>query len=198
MTRGAPVALVGMMATLAGAIYWEALPVARPNLPRPPPSRALASSAGNAEAGPTDAALQSWSKTILARPLFSPSRRPPSSKAPIPAATEEELPRLSGVLVSASGGLAIFAGPDDKPAILHVGDRLGSFVVRAISDGAVTLDGPSGRQLLHPAFAAGHAPQTSATPASEPTSFLERLRRGQRPKIPVPPPTQQSLVHRTG
>jgi hypothetical protein len=198
MIRSAPIALVCVMATLSGLVYWEARPGARQNAPLRTPPRAAASPASNADRGPTDAALQSWSATILARPLFSPSRRPAIGNvlAATPAAA---LPRLSGVLVSASGKLAIFAGPAGKPAILQVGDRLGRFVVRAISDGEVTLDGPGGRQLLHPAFASDRPSQTGARPEPEPATILGRLRTGQPPKIPVPPaPTVQSLLHHTG
>ena len=59
----------------------------------------------------------------LARPLFNASRRPavPAS-APVPAAVNRGVPRLTGVIVGPAGRLAIFAGPEGgRPLVVEIG-----------------------------------------------------------------------------
>ena len=89
--------------------------------------------------------------TILARPLFAPSRRPPSAPATATAASL----RLSGTIVGPSGRRAIFepAG-GGKPVVVRVGDRVGSEIVRAITPGTVLVVGADGPHLLAPAYTA--------------------------------------------
>jgi hypothetical protein len=110
-----------------------------------------------------------WVATILARPLFSPDRRPPPppevSVAPM-ATPDDALPRLAGVLVSPDGKTAIFDGPaGSKPIVLHEGGRIGAFVVEAIEPGQVTLRGPAGTNVLHPVFGDGAAEAAPPAPA---------------------------------
>jgi hypothetical protein len=91
--------------------------------------------------------------TILARPLFTPGRRPPSQPHAEPApTTKAALPRLAGVLVSPAGKAAIFAGGDTKPVVVHEGGRLGAYTVQSIEPGRVTLLGPGGTVVLQPTF----------------------------------------------
>jgi hypothetical protein len=89
--------------------------------------------------------------TILARPLFSPTRRPP---APPPAPEHvPELARLSGVILSPAGKRAIFAGRGGgKPVVVEEGARIGEYVVRSIDVDAVTMTGPGGERTLNPVF----------------------------------------------
>lgn len=90
--------------------------------------------------------------TILARPLFSPIRHPPAP-APVPEQAAPGLARLSGVIVSPAGKSAIFAGPqNDKSIVAGEGTHVGEYFVRSITAGAVTVIGPSGELVLHPAF----------------------------------------------
>jgi hypothetical protein len=118
-----------------------------------------------------DERTDDWTRAILARPLFSPSRRPPR---PAPAAgsgpaVQGEFPRLAAVLIGPSGRSAIFAGSaGSKPIIVREGDAVASFVVRSIEPGRVTLDGPSGRRELRPVFVNGSELQPSGVqpPAS--------------------------------
>jgi hypothetical protein len=94
---------------------------------------------------------ETWVATILARPLLSPTRRFPS--APVSKAPANDVPRLTGVLVSEAGAGAIFAGADGKPVYVKAGDHVGPYLVRAISAGQVTVQGPAGLAILHPVLA---------------------------------------------
>lgn len=121
---------------------------------------------------------QEWAATALARPLFSPDRRPvpePRMAAAAGGSGGGDLPRLTGVLVGPSGQTAIFAAASEgaKPIVVRVGDSLGGFQVKAILAGEVTLMGPEGEQILRPSFAphgpaarpAAPAPASPAQPA---------------------------------
>ncbi len=110
--------------------------------------------------------------TILARPVFSPSRQPADEQPPAPPAPPPppappfRLPRLAGVMVGAFGRSAIFAGASqaDKPVVAGIGARLGPYEVVAIGAGAVTLRGPQGDEVLSPGF--DGAPQPGPGPGA--------------------------------
>jgi hypothetical protein len=136
------VALV--MPLLAGIVAWEAAgpldasqspPAELPNVSVDQPY-AIAAEAGRS---------QDWAAAILARPLFSPARRPflDSARPARPAALP---PRLAGVVVSPYGRRAIFAGTtaDAKVVATGEGDRLGDYVVLDIAAEGVTVIGPDG------------------------------------------------------
>jgi len=89
---------------------------------------------------------------ILARPLFSPGRRP----AALPmasAAPAAALPRLSGTIVHGADRSVIFVpASGGKPVVAHEGAVVGGYTVQAIHAGRVTLAGPDGVHVLRPAF----------------------------------------------
>lgn len=86
---------------------------------------------------------------ILARPLFSPDRRPAASGA----RSVSGLPRLAGIVVTGSRKVAIFAAPaGGKPVVADEGGRLGAYDVRAINEDGVTVVGPEGALVLRPIF----------------------------------------------
>ena len=89
---------------------------------------------------------------ILARPLFSPGRRPPSQAAAGPAGAAVALPRMTGVIVTPGGRRAIFAGDNGKSVVVTEGGRIGAYDVRSIEAGRVTLDGPDGQRVVTPGF----------------------------------------------
>lgn len=95
---------------------------------------------------------QDWVATILDRPLFKVSRRPPpGSAAGISRGTG--LPRLSGTLVTSLQRSAIFAGPaGSKPVVIAEGAKLGGYTVQSIGAGRVVLVGPDGSIVLKPSF----------------------------------------------
>jgi hypothetical protein len=87
--------------------------------------------------------------TILARPLFSPDRRPAASGA----RSVSGLPRLAGIVVTGSQRTAIFAAPPgSKPVVADEGARIGAYNVKAISEAGVTVVGPEGTTMLRPMF----------------------------------------------
>jgi len=101
-----------------------------------------------AAAGDADPAgmATSWSATILARPVFRPDRKPLSA-AP-PAATV--LPRLTAIVVTAAGSVAIFTGDDGKALVLSTGGDVAGYKVTKIGADSVELAGLSGTQILRP------------------------------------------------
>jgi hypothetical protein len=130
-----------------------------------------------------------WVATILARPLFSPTRRPPAESAG-PANAVAEVPRLAGVLVSDTGGEAIFAQPGQKPSVVRTGDRIGPYQVKSISAGEVTLAGPAGSVTMHPVFASAAeqpAPEPVKTPVG--TAYKPRDKLRATPTVPLGVPS---------
>ncbi len=129
--------------------------------------------------------IESWLTAILARPLFSPTRRPAQEAASRAGPAKlEAAPRLAGVMVSAAGRQAIFEVLAGKPVIARVGDKVGPYLVRAIDAGRVTVAGPEGVVVLHPAFA-NMRTEAVAAPAPAP-SMLDRFIAGQPAPTAVP------------
>ncbi len=85
---------------------------------------------------------------ILARPLFSPLRRPPAP----PVADIAKLPRLSGIMVTGSSRYAIFAPQGGKPVVAAEGQSIGPYEIRRITTALVTIDGPLGTMNLHTSY----------------------------------------------
>jgi hypothetical protein len=178
------IALLGGLAAVLGVEVFAAPGPATP--PRPAP----AARAGTARPAPSPLRAGEIDKavsTVLVRPLFRVDRRPPllPSEAPAAAGRAADLPRLSGIVISAAGGTAIFEG-GSKPVVARVGDRLGAFTVAAITAGSVTLDGPQGAQVLVPRFDASLARTAAAAPPSQ--QFVTA--------VPGPPPNLNELINR--
>lgn len=103
--------------------------------------------------------------TILARPLFAPSRRPGATGA---VGAVAGLGRLSGVMVGPGGRHAIFVmAGGSKPIVVGEGAHIAGYVVQSIDDGAVTILGPDGHRTLRPTFDPG-TPAKPAAPAPRP------------------------------
>lgn len=137
-------------------------PAASPSRPAPPPA-----------AGPPGPdPVEGWTATLLARPLFTPGRRPPAAAAAAepPAAAAAEPPRLAGVLAAPDGARAIFAA-EGRALVVGEGGAVGPFTVRAIADGVVTLAGPGGVRTLRPRFDDAPAPPPPAGAASQGAAF---------------------------
>lgn len=129
--------LIGLELSGGGATP-DAAPI-RPNLVVPADGRTAAAEPPERQ----DVRLAA----ILARPLFSPDRRPAASGA----RSVSGLPRLSGIVLSGSHKLAIFAG-SGKAIVAEEGARIGAYDVTAISDAGVTVVGPEGTTVLRPLF----------------------------------------------
>ncbi len=144
--QSAALAVGGM---LAAVIAWEIVAMPRGDVTLAGPYGAMAK-----QAAPRAHAdnLQAWVGPVLARPLFSPDRRPAADMDNIAAAGLPGLPRLTGILVGPFGRSAIFASTGSKPIVLGEGGRIDAYTVRSIDAAQVQLDGPNGVQRLQPAF----------------------------------------------
>ncbi len=103
--------------------------------------------------------VQGWTQTILARPLFTPGRRPAAS-----AASDNGLPRLSAILIGQGTARAIFAVDGQKPIVLQQGGLVNGDKVQSISADTVVLLTEAGLVSIHPRFAKGGPSATPAAP----------------------------------
>ncbi|MGH7080673.1 MAG: hypothetical protein ACREFU_21545 [Acetobacteraceae bacterium] len=107
---------------------------------------------------------------ILARPLFSPNRRPAPSSA---GARELLPPRLSGIIIDGADRLAIFAATGNgRPIVVRRGQTVGKWSVSAVEADGVLLTGPGGARRLRPSFVGptfvGKVPAKVAAPPITP------------------------------
>jgi hypothetical protein len=144
--QGAVLAVGGM---LAAVIAWEIVDMPRGNVM---PAGTYGSMAKQAAPRVHLDNLQAWVSPILARPLFSPDRRPAAEMDNVAAPGAPHLPRLSGILIGPFGRSAIFANTGSKPIVLGEGGRIDAYTVKSIDAAQVQLEGPNGVQRLQPAF----------------------------------------------
>jgi general secretion pathway protein N len=127
---------------------------------------------------------------ILARPLFSSTRRPPQDASSGPSADSDLADaRLTGIVTTPSRRIAIFAISSDKPLKVAEGDDVSGWRIESITPREVSLSGPSGTKTLQPkldpnlAAPAGQpaAGQPGRPPARPPVAPV-----ASRPRVPVP------------
>lgn len=100
----------------------------------------------NAQNQPDTAQIGSWQQTILARPLFSPTRRPAEMQP-----TGDTSPRLTGIVVSNGRRRAIFMIPGQaRGRIADVGNIVGPWQIIAIENGAIRVRSAAGEQSMRP------------------------------------------------
>jgi hypothetical protein len=101
---------------------------------------------------------------ILARPLFSPSRRPPQSNLGN-AADDSGLAdsRLTGIVIEPGRRFAIFAPQGAKLLTVTEGETVSGWRVESISPREVSLSGPDGTKTLQPKFDPNLAPPPDDT-----------------------------------
>ena len=158
--------LGGTTAVLAAIVVVELLPH---RAPAPPPASSLAASDANSEAAPDEKPepdRNNQVSALLARPPFSPSRRPEHTAATQEAAAPGEgMPRLAGIFSVGSERHAIFAMPgQDDQMVVAEGGQLAGWTVRRIAVDAVTIDGPEGSRTLETAFDPNAKPAAPAMP----------------------------------
>ena len=93
--------------------------------------------------------------TLLARPPFSQTRRPPDRTSAAPGArpSDLKLPRMTGILIDGSRRSALFVAPDGgKPISVAVGGTIGPFTVQSIEPQSVVVLGPEGRRMVRTSF----------------------------------------------
>ena len=158
----APFLFAGALAAgLSGVVAWELVgPVQTPRVPGP--VRAADMWAEPAADLPNHVGQDVAS--ILARPLFSPGRRPLAPDVVAEAAPAAAvLPRLAGVLVTAAGKSAIFAA-EPRATVVQEGGKLGRFTVRSIEPGQVVVAGPDGLRTVQPSFDLSRAARVPPPP----------------------------------
>ncbi|WP_222548261.1 hypothetical protein [Asaia lannensis] len=90
--------------------------------------------------------MTSWQQQSLARPLFSPSRRPALSKAALSGT-----PRLSAIIDHNGHGSAIFMIPGrERGLIVPVGGTVGTWHLKAIAGNSVTIIENGRDRILRP------------------------------------------------
>ena len=102
---------------------------------------------------------------ILGRPLFNWNRRPGQSSGP--ASIDGPLPRLAGILVSATARYAIFAAPPGgKPQVMQEGSVVGRFTIDKITASYVLLKAGGEVRTLHTSFGVTPPPPMATPDAS--------------------------------
>ncbi|MGI4954599.1 MAG: hypothetical protein ACRYGM_22565 [Janthinobacterium lividum] len=163
MSRRAALALGATALVLAGVLRWQVQDEATAETPPPPPP-VEAHADGIMPPAVLDRAAEVTK--ITGRPVFEPSRRPAMDgavAAAVPVA--RTVPRVTGVVVSATDRSAIFASPGAGAAtVAREGGRIGEYTVKTIAAGQVTLMGPDGPLLLRPAFDKNRPPPPAPPP----------------------------------
>jgi len=169
MRRWPILALLALAASLAALVAREV--TTETSTPDPAPQVTAAPASGRV-AGPSGPSADQVA-SLLARPLFSPGRRPDAeARAPDVAARATPLPRLAGIMVTDGTRQAIFA-PDaaGKAIVVGEGDTIGGFRVQAIHAGEVTLQDGATLHSVQPRYAAAGSPAASGAPASAALPF---------------------------
>jgi general secretion pathway protein N len=156
----------------------------------------LAVSAGAAQ--PRDAAavaprqpstrLDELLTTVLARPLFSSTRRPPQSAAndgPVNADLGDT--RLTGILTEPGHHLAIFAVNGGRSLRLSEGEDVSGWRIESITPREVSLSGPGGTKTLEPKVDPNLVPAPQPTPGVNPASRQPPVAAVAPPRPGVPP-----------
>lgn len=93
----------------------------------------------------------------LARPLFSPSRRPPEVTPGVQATSSFSDKRLTGIVIEPDRRLAIFEVAGVKPLTLTEGETVDGWKIEAITPRDVSMIGASGTTTLQPKLDPNHA-----------------------------------------
>jgi len=100
--------------------------------------------------------------SILARPLFSPTRQP--AARPDRPGLDLGNVRLTGIVIDPEHHLAIFAVRDGKPVVRSEGEMMNDWRLESIVPGEVVLSGPAGTRTLQPKIDASLARRVAAPP----------------------------------
>ena len=87
---------------------------------------------------------------ILARPLFSSTRRPPQGTAANEAESDLADTRLTGIVTEPGRRMAIFAVNGEKPLRVAEGDAVSGWRIESITPREVSLSGPGGTKIMQP------------------------------------------------
>jgi general secretion pathway protein N len=141
--------------------------------PLPPTARA--------ERGPRSEAMVA---EILARPLFSATRRPPAKNENPTVDSGLADTRLAGIVTTPGRRLAIFVPNGAKPLVVNEGDTISGWHIDRITPREVSLTGPTGTKTLQPKIDPTLVPPAPPTTAAPPPL-------GSKPNNPAfAPPTR--------
>ncbi len=99
---------------------------------------------------------------VLGRPLFTPDRRPAADAV----AADAGMPRLTGIIASSGGAVAIFqAAGTARPVVVRHGDAVDGWRVMTVTAESVALRKDRDRVVLTPRFAGS---QTGLTARAAP------------------------------
>ncbi len=124
--------------------------------------------------------------TILARPLFSSTRRPPQDAPSGAAADDLTDARLTGIVTTPRHRIAIFAVSGDKPLKVAEGDAVSGWRIESITPREVSLSGPSGTKTLQPKLDPNLAPPAGQPAVGQPGGRMPTTPSAGRPRIPAP------------
>jgi hypothetical protein len=150
------------------------------------PRRALAP----APLRPPGENVQALLATTLARPLFSPTRRPSGKSDGGGATGGLGDSRLTGIITVPQHRIAIFAMPGAKPLVVSEGDTVSGWRIDSITPEEVSLTGPDGSKTLKPkadpALAVARVPPQPIMPGVSQPVPVRQLPPGLRPPLPRP------------
>jgi general secretion pathway protein N len=141
--------------TIRTALPASAVAVAQ-DAPAPPPAGTERAADGRSHEPPSTVANPLWAIALgtlsqtLARPLFSPSRRPPSIAPPpalpplpppaLPSEPDHPLLTLLGTVIGESGGIAVFLDEKSQDLVrLRPGQMQGGWTLQAIRRNAASF-----------------------------------------------------------
>ena len=144
-TAGLALIILGLSGTIAFEFAgWHASP--EPSLAKPA-SLPLTGTHGSLTQSGNH--IEHTLNEILARPLFSPDRKPVGTSAKSVAG----LSRLTGIVVTESRKIAIFAAPaGERSIVAEEGSHINAYEVKSITDSGVTVSGPAGTMVMLPIF----------------------------------------------
>ena len=134
--------------------------------------------------------------SVIERPLFLSSRRPPEEELPaelavpeLPATPETPLENfdLNAVIITPAGAIAWVTTPTEpKPQKVQIGDELEGWKVKNISNDEIEMEGKKGSdRLVLRNFGSSGQPVPKLPPRSE------------RRKRPTPPPNRAPASNKT-
>ena len=129
---------------------------------------------------------------VLARPLFSPTRRPPETAQV--ASSELADKRLAGIVIEPDRRFAIFAVTGAKPLTVTEGESVDGWRIESITPTEISLVGPRGSRTLQP------VPETAAARQSRPQRGNAGARSAAQPQASpaAAQPAQQAAVQPPG
>src|SRR5215831_12602714 len=151
---------------------------------------AVAQEAARSDAASPTTRPQNWRPeeliaTVLARPLFSSTRRPPQDASSGPSGDSDLADaRLTGIVTMPSRRVAIFAMSGDKPLKVAEGDDVSGWRVESITPREVSLTGPSGTKTLPPKLDPNLVAPAGQPPVGQPGRPPAPA--AGRPRVPVP------------